>query len=389
MYRSVRWAFLTVAVSFALVGLQTDARVYGAGAPDDGCAEVLRLPLQDLIQRKADNTFDSAFSTWIGSEEFRHAASASSAGLSVDGIGSLDGKTASSSDAFVKNLRASQQSIATTTKEEIASKILSPFAGDAISAWRECKKQAGATVKHSGMSATIEDYDPPNRTFNLHLSWQGPAALRPKIETGQQLDVKCAKLALPTAKKFFPDSYPEDAVYSCNAHEWKAGQVIIATNAGVQRVRVPEATPRCGPGCDDCRREMAASVCYRSTVFFGSVDEDWKPVTNGGEYLSLVSDGFKGARVKLVLEGKLRVPPSGAHDWNFNAQLLAGPNGDQIKVASAANIKGDRGFAVEMLTEPDKDGVVTARMVLSRLQGWPNLNYGEMSGSSRLTVSRR
>jgi hypothetical protein len=222
-------------------GLLSLARSAQAQQADDLCSDVLRIGLRDVFDSERTRALRA-----LTAQRYEH--SAGSYGAGVQAIMTPEGPvptnftfTATNSDEVNHFLHRYD----TAERERATLSLLSPFASDAIAAWHDCvTAYRGRTHL---LDVRIENYDPVQRTFSLHIQFTMPPNDKfPRLTLAADTSkgVHCR-----TPRTFRQGNV--DAQVGCAVHGFAREIILLNSNYGSVSITIP-ASCFCGQGgaCD-------------------------------------------------------------------------------------------------------------------------------------------
>lgn len=147
---------------------------------EDGCDAVLGIGLQNTYSSVRTHQLHQAIREWACETSASELGQASSGALGIiaDGVplkARLDHATIQREQHSVCSDKVNN--LDQSSLEQIAQHILSPFARDAIDAWKSCKQ-----AEHLGLNISVGNYDETGSSFTLSVRWLAPIArLSPPI----------------------------------------------------------------------------------------------------------------------------------------------------------------------------------------------------------------
>ncbi|ADO70337.1 hypothetical protein [Stigmatella aurantiaca] len=156
--------------------------------PEERCADVLRVGLQDVFQFSGSYSLERAMYQKFCSDE--STTLGRSGDLEVEGYGALG---LSQNDEFKKSICDTKtDDIKLNTAIAMYSKYLSRYTPNAIAAWSECIQNVRSSGEESGAFAKVTSYDPKDGRFVLELGWRRiGTSVPPQTRSFEFGTVKC------------------------------------------------------------------------------------------------------------------------------------------------------------------------------------------------------
>ncbi len=391
---------------FICIGVLVTFTSRVALADDDLCSDVLKIPLQEHLHIRTDDSFASTFHQLITSNVFKTRTDDAGGNISGNFLDILKinvgGQSSSTAKDIVRNLQNTESSISQTQKEEVVKTYLSSFAGDAILAWSRCvnDKRKMRQGSQNGIGARIRNFDPDDGSFVLALSWHSvhPNQAVPKVSKISFPGVTCDDLPRQSQR------VPEDSEVRCQRQNIAGATLVFNTDQGPlsPAVVIPSKLPICDENCDACRWRNATAECTACSARIASDESDWIPVplrtpslvtqcrltpdtgvtafVQGRERTFLGSEGFRGGHTpgyqwfsSIALRTAQAVDDVTAKEASFGGQTTGAP---------------ERKFQIELAgTRTSKDGEVSAWVLINSCQRWPAESGAcELSGDTRLKI---